>query len=336
MLGTLLATVALTVSAGTAGDVSFALSPQRARVLDGPSASSLLRGVAADGAVGVNAQWERGGGPGMFIEEQRRGAESVFAGLALRRPQLWRAGLRELDWAVAHQGADGGFPATQDAFHSTSFLVEALAHLILVVRHASHLPATLARGVLRLAGPLRRAAAWLGSPAVLAAGLAGDAPYAHRRFLVACALGLARLAGGGRTIGASATRVLGLGLAAQRADGEDPELGGPDDSYQARGLAYAEHLDAWAPAVPGLRRAIARGLRWERRRILPSGEVPEAGNTRANGVMVDHNGPKRVVYPAVAEALLWWGERGGGGPAWTRLALEVAVFGHEHPALVGS
>ena len=51
--------------------------------------------------------------------------------------------------------------------------------------------------------------------------------------------------------------------------------------------------------------AIARGLAWEGR-ILRSREVSIVGNTRANGVMQDHNGPKLVAYPMVASALAWW------------------------------
>ena len=89
------------------------------------------------------------------------------------------------------------------------------------------------------------------------------------------------------------------------------------------------------PGAPtALAPAIARGLSWERTRILPSGEVSIAGNTRANGVMVDHNGPKKVVYPMVADALAWWG-LARQVPADVRVAARVSAWGSSHPGEVG-
>lgn len=120
-------------------------------------------------------------------------------------------------------------------------------------------------------------------------------------------------------------------------NGVEPELGGSDSSYQARGLVYAEHYLAWLPNDPlaaQLRRSIARGSAWERTRILPTGEVSTAGNTRANGVMTDHNGPKHVVYPMVARALAWWALDGGTPPGLT-VAARVMAWAREHPAAVG-
>ena len=67
---------------------------------------------------------------------------------------------------------------------------------------------------------------------------------------------------------------------------------------------------------------------------LPSGEVSIAGNTRANGVMVDHNGPKKVVYPMVADALAWWG-LARQVPADVRVAARVSAWGGSHPGEVG-
>jgi len=86
--------------------------------------------------------------------------------------------------------------------------------------------------------------------------------------------------------------------------------------------------------VPRLRDAIARGLRWELTRIRPSGEVLTAGNTRANGVMVDHNGPKRIVCPMVARGLAWWGLVMR-APRLLMVARRVVAWSVRHPAQVG-
>jgi hypothetical protein len=322
----------------TGGDAHLQLSRSAAAILY-RQPSALLRGVAPDGANGVNAEWQHGLGPGMFIEEQRHGEEAILAGVLAHSPRLWRAGLREFDWAFAHQGPDGGFTATQDPFHSTSFLVEAVAHLTLVLDHSPvPLPFGLLAHVRTYRPALLRAARWLAGEPRLSAGLAGDAPYSHRRFLVGAALGLAGLLGSDRRLEAEGRSVLAIGLAAQLPSGEDPELGGGDDSYQARGLVYAEHYLSWLPADPlagRLRLAIARGIRWELGQVRLSGFVPSAPNTRANGLGSDHNGPKRVVYPMVAQALLGWGLRTG-RPHLIALAARVATWGRTHPASVGS
>ncbi len=92
----------------------------------------------------------------------------------------------------------------------------------------------------------------------------------------------------------------------------------------------------WVPHAPrSLGSAIAHGLAWEQTRILPRGKVSAVGNTRANGVMRDRNGPKHVVYLMVANALAWWG-LGRDRPADVTLAARVSAWAHAHPADVGN
>jgi hypothetical protein len=149
--------------------------------------AGLVRGVGTDGANGVNREYELGRGPGMFIEGQRHGEEAIMAGLAHHDPRLWRIGLRELDWGFAHQGPQGNFPATQDPFHSTSF-VEAVAHLTLVLRGAAAdgvtLPAHLLAQVNASLPRLHAAARWMARTGCVAlgAGRAGSGrPQACRQ-----------------------------------------------------------------------------------------------------------------------------------------------------------
>ncbi|HEY5318637.1 MAG TPA: hypothetical protein VIJ20_11680, partial [Solirubrobacteraceae bacterium] len=321
-------------------DTRLELGPAFERVLYAHP-QALVRGVAADGANGVNAEWERGEVPGFYIEEQRHGEEAVIAGVLRHDRAVWRLGLRELDWGFARQGPGGGFPATSDPFHSTSFFVEAVAELMLVLRGAGAggiaLPPHLLAHVDSYLPRLHAAARWMVGTAVWRAGLASDAPYTHRRFLVAAALGLTSVLTGDRLLLRRAREALELGIDAQLRDGVEPELGGYDSSYQARGMAYAEQYLAWLPRDPlaaRLRATIARGLAWERTRIFPSGEVSIVANTRANGVMRDHNGIKRVVYPMVAQALLWWGLAAGIRPD-AELAARVARWAERHPGQVG-
>jgi hypothetical protein len=321
-------------------DASVELHPRFARILY-VHPTSLLQRVAPSGANGTNAAWEAGTNPYLFIEEQRHGEEAVMAGIAMHAPGVAQAGLRELDWGFAHQHPDGGFAPD---FHSVSFFVEGTAHLILVLRGLEAAGRPLPRGLLHhleLHLPaLHRAARWMARPDVYGPGYGGDAPYTHRRYLVAGAFGLTGLLTADRRLAALGRRSARDGLAAQRSDGVNPELGGHDSSYQARGLAYAERYLAWLPAADPLRaelRAmVRRGLAWERGRILPSGRVSIAGNTRVGGTLdaFDHNGRKRVVYPMVARAFAWWGATTG-SDADLRLASRVAAYGRSHPHAVG-
>jgi hypothetical protein len=325
-------------SPGPSLDSRIEFNPTFDRILYAHPAA-LVKGVGGDGASGVNAEWERGRYAAMFIEEQRHGEEAVLAGIVHHDPELWRLGVREFAWGFAHQGPEGNFPQSADPFHSTSFFVEGTAHLILVLRGAAEsgvrLPPHLLGELDSFLPRLHEAAAWMASDAVWHAGVASDAPYTHRRFLVASALGLTAVLTGDRRLAKLARGALALGLEAQRTNGVFPELGGFDSSYQARGLVYAEHYLAWVPDAPSsLAPAIARGLAWERTRIFGSGKVSIVGNTRANGAMLDHNGPKRVVYPMVASALAWWG-LASHRAAELKLAARVSAWGYAHPGADG-
>ena len=57
---------------------------------------------------------------------------------------------------------------------------------------------------------LHNAARWMTRPGVWRAGLAGDSPYIHRRFLVASALGLTGVLTGDRQLAGRAREALGL------------------------------------------------------------------------------------------------------------------------------
>ena len=319
-------------------DVRIDFDPVFDRVLYSHSAA-LVRRVAPDGANGVNAAWERGHGPGLYIEEQRHGEEAIIAGIVHHSPKLWRLGVREFAWGFARQGRGGNFPGTHDAFHSTSFFVEGTAHLILLLRGAAadgvSVPRPLLHEVNAFLARLHNAARWMARPGVWRAGLAGDLPYTHRRFLVASALGLTGVLTGDRQLAGRAREALRLGLRAQRRDGVFPELGGRDSSYQARGIVYAEQYLAWVPPRPD--RLGQRSLTgW--RGSGPGSAAGQGEHRRQHARERRHAGsrwPQHVVYPMVANALPWWG-LARDRPADVRLAARVSAWGDAHPADVAS
>jgi hypothetical protein len=335
------------VSTSTSAGATARPAAPDARVEFDPRFDSLVyrdplaqsEGVAADGAAGTNILWERHALTGWVIEVQDHADEAIIGGLARHRPRVWKAGLREYDWGFAHQGRDGSFLGTANPFHSTSFFVAAVAHTILVLRHSrrvrASVPARVIAHVERYLPKLHAAATWMARADVWNAGLAGDAPFTHRRYLVADAVGLSGLLTHDKGLMDRADQALALGLSAQRRDGVNPELDGFDSSYQAVGLMYAQRYLAWLPHERLARRLsgmIRRGLAWERTRVLASGEVSASGNTRTAGQERIFNGSTKTVSTGiVARVLAWWaieGHRRG----LLALARRVAHWAHAHPS----
>jgi hypothetical protein len=248
--------------------------------------------VAADGAVGVNRDGYR------FIEEQRQGAEWIVRGVASAQPEWVALGWRVLDWGLARQQDDGGFGGG-DAFHSTSFFLEALARAC-VVDPAGATPARLA--------VLRRAARWQAMPAVVARGAPGNRPFTHRRYILAAGFGLAAAATGEDAFARIAADWAAEGLALQMPDGVNPERGGGDAGYQMLGVCMAQR---YLPACgdPQLRARLRRMTRaaiaWELARQAPDGAIDPAGSTRITIERGRDGTVKAVPYAEVLQALVY-------------------------------
>jgi hypothetical protein len=279
-----------------------------------------------DGAYSpVNKAWDATGRGAWYIEEQRTGFDAVAAGLAWDRPDLVERGRKILDWGFAHQDADGGF-SCPDAFHSASFFVEAAAHAALLLQAEGG--AQDKAWVERITPALRRAARWMADPAHEKPGLAHDAPYAHRCFLDACALGESGVLAGDPMLVRRSWAYVQDGLARQRPDGVDPEKGGADTSYQAVGLLYAVDY-ALLVATPSQRRAfyplMQRGLGWLEGRLGPDGRVDETGNTRSGpgGEYGRNHTPKKMSYGSAIRASEGWAQLSG-ETRWHTLALRLA------------
>ena len=84
------------------------------------------------GALSLNAKWEADKSQPWFIEFQRKGWESVAAGIAFGNPDQVRWGLKSLKWGFARMDADGMFNH-HDCYHSASFFVESTAHALLLI-----------------------------------------------------------------------------------------------------------------------------------------------------------------------------------------------------------
>jgi len=150
--------------------------------------------IGSDGAIDGNLKWEQGNASTWYIELQRYGLTLIQDGIEKEHDTDIRQGILILDWGFAHQGSDGSFTGTGDAFHSTSIFVEAAAQATALLK--TYKPVTYSYNASYYSGKvssytskLKAAAYWLIRPDVASTGQSYDQPYTHRRYLLAAALG---------------------------------------------------------------------------------------------------------------------------------------------------
>ena len=305
-----------------AGPRSYAdgLSPRSA----GGAVSSDTYPVSPDGAVDVNINWEQGTSSNWYIELQRYGAIVVQDGVDQENDAMIRQGLTIIDWGFSHQVADGSFAAngaltaggdTGSAFHSTVLFVEAAARTALVLK--SYAPTTYTPDSAFYAGvvssysaKLASACAWLRRSDVAAAGVIDDAPFTHRRYLLAAAFAETGTLDGDGTLVSAATPFVQDGLSLQLTSGSEqvtypdhsvrtislvgvnPELNGFDVNYQEAGILFAERYYKYCTSSTlknQLKLMMQAGLGWEAPRVSVTGAVDTVGSTRV-GIELNRDG----------------------------------------------
>jgi len=269
----------------------------------------LSNSMAADGANNANIDWERHQARKWYIEEQRTGEELVIGGLIHNNPKAISSGFKMFDWGFAHQASDGSFKGTADAFHSTSFFVEAVAHTLLVLQQSPE-SGKYAAQIAHYTPLVHRAAAWMISPNVWKKGTQSNEPYTHRRYLVAAALGLTGKLSCDKDLVDYAHQSIEDGLSLQNPDGSNPEKGGYDSSYHMVGVVYAERWVTYFPndaLTPRVATMIDQALAWEQTRILPNGEISSVGNTRTDGQERGRTGKvKTIAHSSVIRGFAYW------------------------------
>jgi hypothetical protein len=268
-------------------------------------------GLAADGASTLSREWVEGKRKDWFIENQRGGGDLVEAGVVLGERRLVDTGLRELEWGYARQAPDGGFPESLDNFHSVSIFVVDSARALLVLREKREEFAEFMPRVEKMIPQVGAAAEWLLRPGVLEPGKQHDQRYTHRKWILAAALGEAFELTGNARLARAAADFAAEGIALQKEDGENPEKGGFDVSYQMvdalNGARYYSTLKcpAQAELMARVRRMIEKTCRWEMRRILPSGEIDVTGSTRMLKEAGRGGAIKHTNYKEIVEAFTW-------------------------------
>jgi hypothetical protein len=237
---------------------------------------------APDGAEStVNIHWDQTHSGKWYIEQQRYGSDAVCAGIAKGDTAAIERGLKILRWGFEQQQPDGSFNCP-DTFHSTSFFVEAAAHACLLL-NASPYASKYASEVDWMKPHILKAALWMTQPALEGPGKAHNAPYTHRRYLVAAALGETGVLGQNQSLIEKSKSYIREGISLQDPSGYNPEKGGFDVSYHAVGLYYAERyydIVADSEIKEQLRSMLTKGYAWLRSRVLPDGTIDVSGDTR--------------------------------------------------------
>ena len=160
--------------------------------------------------------------------------------------------------------------------------MEAAAHACLLL-NASSLGAQYSPDTGWMTPRLLKAALWMTGPGVEVQGRKGNAPYAHRRYLVAAALGETGVLTANQSLIDHSAQYITEGLNLQDPSGFNPEKGGYDSSYHAVGLVYAERyydVVAAGELKARLYSMLKSGNAWLATRVLPDGTIDPAGNTR--------------------------------------------------------
>jgi len=279
--------------------------------------------TAPDGAVGTNIQWEQHTQNCWYIEIQREGAQNIEDGIAAKSAKKIQQGISALDWGFAKQSGDGSFPGTGNGtngepFHSASLFIEAAARSVLDLK--AYDSKTYGAWIKSALPHIQVGALWLMSPAAYVAGQKYNAPYTHRRYVLAAALLEAGVATGNTAIANASLPYLSDGFARQApagwtaaimppingkyppavlvapgmslpkgtvstlsAVGVNVEDNGYDVNYQCVGLVFAEYYVKACPDA-STRQAvlsmIAKGLAFESQLIDKYGNVTAVGSTR--------------------------------------------------------
>jgi hypothetical protein len=270
----------------------------------------------------VNIEWDRSHTGKWFIEEQRYGGDAIGGGIAKGDPSTIDRGLKILRWGFEQQQPDGSFTCP-DAFHSTSFFVEAAAHACLLL-NASPFASQYAQDVNWITPRLLKSALWMTVPAVETQGRRSNAPYTHRRYLVAAALGETGILTNNPFLVDHSKAYITDGISLQDPSGFNPEKGGYDCSYHAVGLVYAErYYDIVADGEPKsqLYDMLKKGNAWLATRVFPDGTIDPSGDTRTGeGQEKSRNGVvKNINYGWTYRSFYRWSLISG-DPAFARLA----------------
>jgi len=286
--------------------------------------------ISPDGASVLSQQYIDGKGK-WFVENQRGGADLIEAGVVLKDHAMVAQGLLMFEWAFKRQSkVDGGWPETGDAFHSVSVFIVDVSRSLLAIQESQPEFKELEPRVKAMIPQVDAAAEWLIRPEVIGPGRDHDAPFTHRRWILAAVLGDVGQLANDPKLTAAAVEFAKAGLALQKDDGENPERGGFDVSYQMvdglQGSRYYTSLNCAdnAELMAQIRVMLAKTSQWEMTHLLPDGSVDVAGSTRmlketGRGGEIKHTNYKEVIQTLTYTSMIT------GDPQYLAVAKKMAA-----------
>lgn len=276
--------------------------------------SSTYSLMTPDGAYHKNIDYALGDSDRWYIGEQRFGMDALISGVLHNDDAAIEAGLEIFDWGFELQLSDGSFKDTGDPFHSTSLFVQSVSYGLLTLQESSFAQAS--DVVDRYLPALQSAAHWMIQEDIWSRGISNNSPYTHRNYIVGAALGLTGKLAGDAALLTYADKILAEGIALQRSDGVNPELGGHDSSYQMAGalaaMRWLTHFEV-NPLAGEMTEMITQALEWEESMILATGEISSEGNTRTgNNQESSRSGQlKKINHREVIYGFAYWSSMTG-------------------------
>ena len=298
--------------------------------------SSTYSHMAASGANRGNQNYADGTTNTWYIEEQRFGADAIISGLIHNDKQAIDAGFKMFDWGFSQQQNDGSFLPTKDPFHSTSMFLGSAAYSLLTLQESPN--AGLYTDIIQNYVPkLHSAGRWLIREDIWDVGMSNNAPYTHRNYTVATALGLTGKLAGDPILINYANESIRQGLNKQWSNGVNPEKGGYDSSYQMVGaleaMRWLSHFDENSLA-PSVAMMINNALVWEESKILTSGKISTYGNTRTNGSETTRTGEsKSINQREIIYGFAYWSSITGDA-YWRKNASDITQYYYSGDRLV--
>lgn len=251
-----------------------------------------------------------------WIEEQREGASWITRGVVNSQWNWIARGWRQLDWGLEHQDSDGGFTC-EDAFHSTSFFVEALARSCIVYPQGA---------TSKRLDALCAACDWMKRPEISAQGVQAVHLFAHRHFIIAAAFAQSAFLTRDQIFFSKARAYADAGIAGQWPDGTNPERGGFDVGYQMIGaimaLRYLAVLDQ-GPYREAVQNFIIATVKRELVQMREDGTIDTSKSTRV-GIEIGRGGiVKGPPYEEIFESLIY-GAVAFGQDEWRQMAEKLA------------
>ncbi len=255
-------------------------------------------GIADNGAISVNAEWEKGNAKEWFVEQQRYGGDYLMCAAATGDEKALTTGKKVLDWAFARQDAKGGFAGTGDPFHSCTMFFEPATRGILCLKTAdANKYKVVIDGYLPKLELLKE---WICRDENRKVAEKYSVQYTHRRWILAAGLMEYYRLTGDQEAKKVSLEYATLGLAMQQESGVNPEKGGYDVNYQTFGLMLmCRFLSASDDATMNdkVKGAVGKGYEWLKTRVSETGEIDATGSTRVGGdkTEVSRSGtPKKI------------------------------------------